>query len=390
MANLDAADPSKRIEAIDALRGFALVGILFINITTMGGPIDTEQPAGAATLADPNWRTWFFGHLFVYGSMRGIFSMLFGASALLFLRDPSRPPQLFARRCFWLFCFGVLNATLFLWPGDILVIYALASPIILLMLRVSTAHLLLAAGAILLTLSVWSYLRGMGASPEPEDAALIAEALANESAARLGNYWDNFQFMWGVTVDWTLTPNFLWWIADAAAFMLIGMALFRMGVLTGGASPTIYLALTLVGFGLGLPLRVWEASQAMAHQGEFPPLANATFQFGRLAVSLGWLGAFMLLWRSQRWRFVFAPFSALGRMAFTGYLMQSVVAALLFAGFGLGLWNRLAWTELWFLALLIMAVMAMASMFWLKKFRMGPLEWAWRWLTYARQPAIAR
>lgn len=135
-----------RIEAIDALRGLALIGIYFVNITIMGGPINSETPPGPTTLADPNWQVWSFSHLFVFGSMRGLFSMLFGASALLFLRNNS--PASFVRRCFWLLCFGILNATLLLWPGDILLVYAIAAPVILLFLRASNTRLLVAAAIV--------------------------------------------------------------------------------------------------------------------------------------------------------------------------------------------------------------------------------------------------
>lgn len=147
--------------------------------------------------------------------------------------------------------------------------------------------------------------------------------------------------------------------------------------------------MALLGFGLGLPLRAWEASLALAHDGAFPPIAKATFQAGRLAVSLGWLGLFMLAWRLP-WRFLFAPLSALGKMAFTGYLLQSVVAALIFAGFGLALWNTFNWVQLWSLVPVIMAAMALVFMLWLTVFRMGPLEWVWRTLTFARPPPLRR
>ncbi|MEZ6010606.1 MAG: DUF418 domain-containing protein [Hyphomonas sp.] len=381
-----------RIEAIDALRGFALIGIYFINITIMGGPINSEQPSGLPALSDPDWATWLTGHMFVYGSMRGIFSMLFGASALLFLRDPGRPPALFVRRCFWLLCFGVLNSTLLLWPGDILLVYALASPIVLLFLKASPARLLIAGGAILAAISVWSVWAAWpdAAGPaEPEDAAAAASALAAEQAARLGSYGDNLAFLLQTAMDWTFSTGLLWWVADAAGFMLVGMALFRLGVFSGGLNLSVYAMMALVGFGLGLPLRAWEGLSAMANGGEFPPLAEASFQLGRLAVSLGWVGAFMLAWRCL-WHGLFAPLSALGRMAFTGYLAQSVIAACLFSGFGLGLWNRLHWPQLWALVPLIMGLMALCFMAWLRVFRMGPLEWLWRWLTFGKAPALRR
>ncbi len=96
---------------------------------------------------------------------------------------------------------------------------------------------------------------------------------------------------------------------------------------------------------------------------------------------LCWIGLFMLAWRLAPWRAVFEPLRALGRMAFTGYLLQSVLAALIFSGFGLGLWGRLDWPQMWGLVPVIMLPMALAFMAWLRAFRMGPMERLWRWLT---------
>ncbi len=169
-----------RIAAIDALRGFALIGIYFFNILVMGGPIDSESPAAAASLADPDWQVWWLDGLFVRGAMRGLFSLLFGASTLLFLRQETRNGA-YLRRCFWLFLFGVVNSTLLLWPGDILIIYALAGPILLLFRDAKPRTLLLAAAAATLVLSAWQYqgALGAGAGGPPDISA--------EQAARLGD-----------------------------------------------------------------------------------------------------------------------------------------------------------------------------------------------------------
>jgi uncharacterized protein len=381
----DAVEPSPRIEAIDALRGFALIGIFFVNITIMGGPISSETPTGAATLADPNWRVWALSHLFVFGAMRGLFSMLFGASALLFLRNPANTPAAFARRCFWLLWFGVVNATLFLWPGDILLVYALASPVVLLFLGASNRQVVIGGALILLALSVWTFMTASAAGEVAETTALAASP---ERTARLGDYLANLRFMLATSIEWTFTPALIWWVADAAGFMLIGMALMRWGILSADAPTKTYVMLTLCGFALGLVIRVWEVAGVLEHAGEAPSSAAFLFQLGRLSVSIGWIGAFILAWRTIPWRAIFAPLSALGRMALSGYLLQSIVAGFVFSGFGLALWNKLNWPQLWLLALGINAALSAAFMLWLRVFRMGPFEWVWRWLTFGRAPPL--
>jgi uncharacterized protein len=383
-----ASPPSResrsRLDSLDALRGFALVGILFINITAMGGPIDSRHPASVPDLADPDWLTWLFGEVFVNGAMRGIFSLLFGASALLFLESSASRPAMFARRSFWLLIFGVINSTLLLWPGDILLIYALASPIILLNLRSSLLRLLIVSGLILLGLSVWSYFLA-----ESGEISGIVPGLAAEQSARLGGYGDNLAFMWRTALEWTFTPGVLWWVADAAAFMLVGMALYRLGVFSPSASSVGHWFLFAVGFGAGLPLRAAQAALAFSSGGEPPAMAEAFFQAGRLAMSLGWVGGFLLAWRHLP-PLAARPLEALGRMALSGYLLQSLVAALLFSGFGLGLWNRLGWMQLWALVPLIMTCMAILHLLWLSSFHMGPVEWLWRFLTFGEAPKLRR
>ncbi len=107
-------------------------------------------------------------------------------------------------------------------------------------------------------------------------------------------------------------------------------------------------------------------------------------------MSLGWLGLFMLAWKTVPWRGLFAPLSALGRMALTGYLAQSAAAAAIFSGFGLGLWNALGWPERWLIVPVVMTLLALFGMAWLARFEMGPLEWLWRALTFGRAPRLRK
>ena len=136
---------------------------------------------------------------FVYGSMRGVFSMLFGASALLFLREPTRSRMLFVRRCFWLSCFGILDSTLLLWPGDILLVYAIASPVILAFVDASPRRLIGASLISLLALSVWAYWRTASQAPE------IVATLHRE-IARIVNAQDFRKFIFDSGLDYGGQP----------------------------------------------------------------------------------------------------------------------------------------------------------------------------------------
>jgi uncharacterized protein len=161
-----------------------------------------------------------------------------------------------------------------------------------------------------------------------------------------------------------------------------------------GPGLSLYLVLVIGGYGLGLPLRAWQASFDWREAlGGWTPAPweiwapAAISQTSRVLTVLGHLGLFHLFWRAAP--ILFAPLRAMGQMALTGYLGQSVLGALIFAGFGLGWWGRFGWVGLWSVAAAILAAEAVFCLLWLRRFRMGPLEWVWRWLTYGRAPVIA-
>lgn len=392
----DPVEPGARIASIDALRGLALVGILLMNMVAFGGPIEWPLPlSGAPDLANPDWRIWIAEHMLFEGSMRGLFSMLFGAGMLLFLRETQAGAEadgrtgLFLKRSAWLVVLGVINGTLLLWPGDILLVYGLAAFVVLPFARSSPRRLVQVAAIALAAMSVWAAVDSLTTEPY-EPLVRGSKAYLAEQAARLGGYPDLLAYMSELTAAWTFTHYFLWWIVEAAAFMLIGMALFRTGVLSGEATTRTYVLLAVAGFGIALPLNAAETWASWEAGGYDPAWTELTDQAGRTALTLGWLGVFHLTWRSALPRVVFAPLAALGRMALTGYLGQSVICALIFSGFGLGLWDRLSWTQWWLLVIPIMAFEAVFALLWLRAFRFGPVEWLWRSLTYGRQQPMRK
>ena len=411
------------------MRGFALCGILLINLPHMAWFIDSSTPLPGTQVGSASGALWWVQMLLVEGTMRGLFSLLFGASMILFLAKAERgrgteseAERLMRRRLLWLFAFGVLNATLLLWPGDILLVYALAGFLVLPLWQASSRTLGVTATAVILALSVW-----MASNQLPKQAWLdngpMLEArhdsgvrldqtqrrqlerwrewhekrvannkeIARERSARLGGYVDNLTFLSRVSWEWFWDLRAtLRWVIDAAAFMLVGMLLFRLGILQGQAPPRTYWLMALIGYGIGVPLK---ALEAVADWSLFVALAEPQFwqflwptltkQPARLLVTLGHVGLFLLIWKAAP---RMAQLQALGRMAFTGYLLQSVLAALAFSGFGLALWGRLDLAQLWLVAAVIWAIEIAFATLWLSRFSMGPLEWIWRALTYGRSP----
>lgn len=421
--------PPSRLDVLDAMRGFALCGILLINLQHMGWLIDTSTPVPGTRPGTASGAVWWVQMLLVEGTMRGLFSLLFGASMILFLSKaergtttPAEALKLMSRRLGWLFAFGVLNATILLWPGDILIIYALAGALVLPLWRARPRTLAASAAVIVIGLSLWSAYNQLpkrafleegplleqqaasGASFDQQQQAALekwrdwqakrltpADEVERERRARLGSYSANVTYLSKVSWDWFCDmPATIQWVLDAAALMLVGMLLFRLGWLQGESPRRHCWALVVVGYGLGLPLK---AVEAMADWTLYVLLGDPEFwqfilpalmrQPARLLVTLGHVGLFLLVWKAAA---PFRPLQALGRMAFTGYLLQSVLAAFAFSGFGLGLWGKVDLVELFLIAAVIWTVEIAFATAWLARFSMGPFEWLWRALTYLRSP----
>jgi len=421
-----------RLDVLDAIRGFALCGILLINLPHMAWLMASDEPVRGVREGGLSTALWWVQMLLVNGNMRGLFSLLFGASMLLFLAKAERGSatraeanRLMLRRLFWLFMFGIVDMTLLLWPGDILNIYAIAG---LIVLPFATARpRTLAIGAVIAIAGVSAYLAvhqlpkraiitqgpllearaASGQILSADDQKKVEswreirtgklakpEEIAAERAIRIGGYADNLRYLSKLSWEWLLDwKDTLRWIFDAVAFMLVGMLLYRLGWIQGEASRRTYLVVSLIGYGLGVPLksiealRDWHLMMGIASP-EFSMfwLPALTLQTARLLVTLGHAGLFLWCWKTFGLRLV--PLQALGRMAFTGYLGQSILAATIFSGFGLGLWGRLSLAELWLTAAIIWAIEIAFAMAWLSRFSMGPFEWTWRTLTYGRAPAL--
>ncbi len=411
----------ERVVAMDALRGVALCGILLINIPHMGITWDTASPLTPPSEGGADWVVWWISQLFVEGTMRGLFGLLFGAGAvLLFARGATGP--IYYRRSLWLIVFGLIHGTLLMWPGEILFSYGLAA-LFLFPIREAGARSLIAASAALYLLlcigggmSGWEqrvrFDEGIAAeaaagageelSDEQNDALADladireglyppAENLAEEREARLGGLASNIALSSEQFFGWQVSGGFtVIVLLENLATMMLGMALAKMGAFQSRWSTGSYAALVAVGYGVGLPLNAFEAHAHVSAAFTEPVWHEmATYQLSRVPTMLGHVGLFMLAWRAGA-RKAFAPFAALGRMALSNYLAQSIIAAIVFFGFGFGLWGQLGHAALWGLAAAILIAQAIVSMGWLSEFRFGPAEWLWRSLTYVRAQPMLR
>lgn len=418
----------QREPLLDPLRGFALIGILLVNIPFMGRSLEHGLPLGAPSLADGEWQAFLVSQLFIEGTMRGLFTLLFGAGMVLLTKRPPAPgapsaADVHYRRALALIAFGLVHAHLFLWFGDILYLYGWTA-LFLFPFRMASPRALFAiaaAGLALMTLGgagksfgvTEFYEKGVAAQAivsaggQPSDAQnealefkeeLIAwrapspELLEEERLARTGSFGDTLAYHFDSWVEYNLEGFFYLGLLESFSFMLIGVGLLKLGVLTARAPAGVYAALAIGGYGLGVGLSAVE--MWIGWRNGFAPGAfnlNAiTYEISRLGGTLGHVGLIGLIWRAGAKDWLGVGLTALGRMALTNYLTASIVCAFLFYGIGFGLFGQFSTFALWGIAFVICAAQAILSHLWLRAFRLGPFEWALRAIAYWRLQPIRR
>jgi uncharacterized protein len=402
----------ERIASIDVLRGVALLGILTINIWSFALPEEAlESPRVWGGFTGADFLAWAGTHLLCEQKMMSIFSMLFGAGLLLQGRRAEARGRagnrLTRRRLLWLLVFGLLHAYL-LWDGDILVPYALCGLVVYRFRGLSPAKQILLGLAVFLVavplvggLGLLMQYARTGTTPAQQELRPVVDLVSpgsdtdinDEIAMYRGNYQGLLRHRAGNSI-WEETVGFVTWSGPrAGGLMLLGMGLMQMGVFSAARPFRFYAALTALGYGLGLPTVAWGAYQLIAHDfdGVYSYQIGGQFNYvGSLFVALGHVGAVMLLGKAGALPRLQARLAAVGRMAFSNYLMQTVLCTGLFYGWGFGLFARLGHAELLGVVAAVWLIQLTVSPLWLRCFRFGPMEWLWRSLTYGRwQPLLA-
>ena len=418
---------AERITAIDSLRGFALLGILLMNIVAMGmygAAYDNPTVTGGST--GPNLGVWAVLHVLAEGKMRCLFSLVFGASIILLtsrLEKRGNSADIYYRRNLWLVLFGVVHAYL-LWLGDILYPYALCA-LALYPFRNMPGKKLITIGSVFIVLMAGAYVgKGFGdremfekgraaiaadkagqkLTDEQRDAKdefekwrkfnqPTAEELAKDKKEWQGNPISVIKARAKVVSHFHGVPYYFPLNWDIWSMMLIGMGLFKLGVLSGERSTSTYWKMILFGYGVGLPVNSVTAWINIQHN--FDPViqsfAESTYDLGRLTVALGHLGVIMLLCKTGTARWLTDALGSIGQMAFSNYILTSIITAVIFTGYGFKLYGELERHQLYYVVAGVWVVNIIFSKIWLKNYRFGPLEWAWRSLTYwKKQPMRLR
>ncbi len=416
----------ERIGMLDTTRGIAVLGILIMNITGFGLPNAYDDPTNWGGSEGANLTVWRIAALFFEGTMRGMFTLLFGAGALLFLqrhaaRNPGLlPADLFFRRTMWLIVFGLVNAYVLLWSGDILYYYGLVGLLLFVFRNVAPRKLVAASAVIMIlqtavTVSEWyDYEDAGAAAAAAQQARSNGKVLTEQQTAAIDTFTRiNEQFkpprenlekdvervrqsyvsaLGKVAPEsWHFETVFFFehGLLECLGMMLLGMALLKYGVLTGAAPRRVYLAMMLAGYAIGLAVNLFETTNLVRDHFSVQAIMTSylTYDLGRIPMTLGHVGLIGLVYRMPALASAMRTLAATGQMALTNYLSQSLICLFLFTGAGLALFGHLERHELYYVVLAIWIAQLIWSPLWLRRFRFGPAEWVWRSLTYwKKQP----
>ncbi len=395
---------SQRFIQLDALRGFAVMGIVMMNIVTFAFPQNAYfSPLIYGGTAPADIMTWFLSFVFFDGKMRGLFSLLFGASMMLIIMRSEAKGENSAKshynRMIWLIIFGLLHFSL-IWFGDILFLYGIVGCFAYLMHHMDSKALIKSALGIFVTFALLLSI-GLGSiffvqNTAKQDGATVQEIaeydnitsefnpdsqiLQDEIILHKSSYVEIVKNR--ITEQWT-TPLFslIIGITETFPFMLIGMALLKNGFLLGQSRPHIYKRGIKWGLGGGTILYAALGGMTIISGFDIVVALNAHQAWSalpRLMMTIGYAAAFITIIQNFQNSRGIIRIAAVGRMAFTNYIGSSIIMTSIFYGYGLGLFAEVSRSQLPFFVFSLWGFMLLWSKPWLIRFQYGPLEWLWR------------
>ena len=423
-----------RVSSIDVLRGFSLMGILVMNVCDFAYgfrnyayPLSTVKPV----FSGPHWKVntavWFLRWILAEGKMRAIFSMLFGAGVILLTERAEargagvRVADIYTRRNMWLVLFGMLHGYL-IWSGDILFYYGTAALLFLFPFRnVRVKRLMWVAGILLVVNSVlvnggqYMATYSMKQAADKANAKLAQHQTLSEDEAGDLTRWRDAQDRWRMSpkvhYDDIAAMQKGYWKAqghvakdvltgelkgayfafgDWVGMMLLGMALYKNGFLSGRLRMKTYAWTAAIGLAVAWAVVGVGAWKSWAgHFDMFQTMRWMQFPYdvGRVAGALGNAALLLMILKAGLLKWLSRRVAAVGQMALSNYLLTSITMQVIFAW---GPWHWYGYVE-YYKIYYAVAAMWIANMtfssIWLRYFEFGPMEWVWRSLTYwKRQP----
>ncbi|WP_404294045.1 DUF418 domain-containing protein [Cytobacillus kochii] len=383
---MQSLNENRRIHSIDAMRGFALFGILIVNFLSFHSPYTHINPfnywdkAGDSTVFP-------IIDVFFQASFYPLFSLLFGYGVMI-LKERAElkgvhSPLLLARRFLFLLIIGLCHA-LFIWHGDILVTYAIAGFALILFIELSGKLLillglliyiipnLLLVGVLFLTLFI-----------EPDLSVMMTTSVADIVQVYQSGTW--LEIVRQNIDDWLMNNN----LATMPILMISILPLFLIGAglrklqvvekLEQRRMTAFVLMIVFLTTGYLIKLLPYFISTNLAMQ-------YIQDIFGGPLVAVGYSLLILVLVNSKI-GMITKPLQTIGRLSMTNYLMQSIVATCLFYSYGFGLYGNVSLLTGTMIALILYVCQIVLSMIWMKYFVYGPFEWCWRWFTYWQKPS---
>lgn len=424
-------ESSKRLHSLDILRGVAILAIFVINIEIFAQPVDKlMNPTIGKNFSGLNYYIWLIKEILFFGKFWTIFAMLFGAGAYLLITRAEKKgnaagiADIYYRRLFWLIFFGLIHAY-FIWDGDVLYFYAMTGLFLYPLRKLSVQGMLIAFAIIFIIYTIKPFreyrhdvalhkqimeinqIEATGQKLTDEQQSALDEWKMKEDLnvpsqetlqkeieiMTKGTYYEIIKFNKVGTQErhmiWFYDKGFLRTLLK----MILGMALMKSGILIAQSKNKTYLFMAAAGYIFGLSLVILRIQYLLEHNFSIlsRDLSRTVWEIDELAVALGHIGIICLFCKLNILNWLKKSLAAVGRMAFTNYIMQSLIGTFIFYSYGFGLFGTMDRTEqLWIVGALWL-VQLIVSPIWLKFFQFGPVEWLWRSLTYwQRQPIIVK
>ena len=391
--------PKDRIISIDVLRGIAVLGILIMNIqnfSMIGAAY--MNPSAYGDITGINKWVWILSHILADFKFISIFSILFGAGILLFMERAKKRSGHYTGLHYWrntlLLFFGLIHAY-FIWAGDILVAYSLCGFFVFIFRNKSVTTLLILSGVFFIIPILLYSFSGWSVPFWPEESyqdtlkgwAPAQDMITKEINSVTGSWMEQLKHR--ATIAFSMQTFIFFYMVfwRVTSMMLLGMALYKSNVLSALRSKAFYTKLIVIGLCIGYLLIIlginfnfkqdWDMQQSMF----FGVLFNYT---GSAAVALAYIAIVMLISRSSSFKGFNTTMAKVGKMAFSNYILTSVICYFIFSGTGFSLFGKIErWEQILF-TIGIWLVLIIFTNLWLRKYQLGPLEWFWRRLTYLR------
>jgi uncharacterized protein len=424
----------ERVSSVDVLRGFSLMGILVMNICDFAYgfknyayPLSTVKPV----FSGPHWKVnttvWFLRWILAEGKMRAMFSMLFGAGVILLTQRAEqrgagvKVADIYTRRNMWLFLIGMLHAY-FIWSGDILFYYGTAALLFLFPFRNVRVKRLIWTGAIVLLLNSivvngaqYNMAKSQKAAAAKVNAKLAQHQTLTEDDVDALKKWRDSQDQWRMSEtsrnkDIAAMQQGYWKaqghtagdvlqgelkgtyfaFGDWVGMMLLGMALYKNGFLSGKLSMKTYAWTAVIGLTVGwgvVGIGAWKAWAGHFDQFQTMRWMQFPYDVGRVAGALGNAGLILMILKAGLLKWIARRVAAVGQMALSNYLLTSVTMQLLFVWAPWHWYGYVEYYKIYYAVAAVWVANMTFSSIWLRYFEFGPMEWVWRSLTYwRRQP----